>query len=286
MTVTLPAPMIGAQLTTDDLSTARLRVRERILALGATPDGAHIGGSLSAVEILLTLYRRVLRVDPAFPDDPNRDIFLLSKGHAAAGWYAVLAELGFLSDDELARYGTPGSPYMAHPNPVVPGVEMATGSLGHGLPLGVGFALGARIRGLDRRCVVLTGDGELQEGSVWEAAMAAGSLGLDSLTAVVDRNHLQITGDTESVIRLEPLADRWRSFGWTVHEVDGHDVAALTTVLTAPPVPGRPTAVIAHTRKGCGVPAIEGQTRSHFAKLTERAHRRAVASLRAGAGAA
>lgn len=280
MTMTSSAPA-GADLTTD-LAAAALRVRERILALGTTPDGAHIGGSLSVVEILLTLYRRVLRVDPACPDHPDRDIFLLSKGHAAAGWYAVLAECGFLRDDDLARYGAPGSPFMAHPNPVLPGVEMATGSLGHGLPLGVGFALGARLRGWNRRCVVLTGDGELQEGSVWEAAQAASSLGLDSLTAVVDRNRLQITGDTESVVRLEPLAERWHSFGWTVREVDGHDWDELTEALTAAPVAGRPTVVIARTRKGRGVPAIEGQTRSHFAKLNERTHRRALASLRAG----
>ncbi|MFE5757685.1 transketolase [Streptomyces massasporeus] len=263
----------------DDLTAAALRVRERVLRLCATPDGAHAGGSLSEVEILLTLYRRVLRVLPERPDDPDRDIFVLSKGHGAAGLYAVLAECGFLTDEALASYGTPGSSFLAHPTTVVPGVEAATGSLGHGLPLGVGFAQAARLTGSARRCVVLTGDGELQEGSVWEAAMAAGSLGLDALTAVVDRNELQISGGTESVVRLEPLADRWRSFGWTVREADGHDIDALTEVLSAPAEGGRPTAVIAHTRKGRGVPAIEGQTKSHFAKLTPRAHARAVRSL-------
>jgi transketolase len=265
---------------TDLAAGAALRVRERILAMCATPDGAHAGGSLSEVEILLTLYQRVLRIDARQPDHPDRDIFLLSKGHGAAGLYAVLAECGFITDELLTRYGVAGSPLIAHPNPRIPGVEMATGSLGHGLPLGVGFALAARLAGTDRRCYVLTGDGELEEGSNWEAAMSAGALGLDSLTAIVDRNHLQITGDTEAVSRLEPLADRWRSFGWTAREVDGHDMDGLTEILTRRPEPGRPTAVIANTRKGRGVPAIEGQVRSHFAKLNDRSHRRALASLR------
>jgi len=182
----------------------------------AMPDGGHLGGSMSLVETLLTLYYRVLRVNPGDPADPDRDVLLLSKGHAAIALYAVLAERGFFDPARLEHYGAPGSELMAHPNAAVPGVEMPSGALGHGLPLGVGFALAARLDRSARRVVVILGDGESQEGSVWEAAMAAASLGLDRLTAVVDRNRLQITGDTESVVALEPLADKWRAFGWTV----------------------------------------------------------------------
>jgi len=263
-----------------DVFAARaLRVRERILRMCASPDGGHLGGSMSLVEILMVLQTRILRINPADPDHPARDILLLSKGHGAIGLYAVLAEVGFFPPDRVIEYGNPGGPFMAHPNPEIAGVEMPAGSLGHGLPVGLGQALAARLAGTDRRCVVVMGDGELQEGSVWEAAMAAGSLGLDQLVAVVDRNGLQITGDTESVVRLEPLADRWRSFGWTTYEVDGHDPEELTAVLRRPPVAARPTVVIARTSKGHGVPFIEGQTRSHFAKLGERQYQKAVAAL-------
>lgn len=172
---------------------------------------------------------------------------------------------------------------MAHPHPAIPGVEIPSGSLGHGLALGVGFALAHRLDGGDRRCFVVMGDGELEEGSVWEAAAVAGNHGLDRLTAIVDRNGLQITGETEDVGGLEPLADRWRAFGWHVHEVDGHDTDALTRVLETPPEPNRPTLILAHTIKGKGIPFVEGQTRSHYAKLGERQQRRALAALRAGA---
>ncbi|MDN3264942.1 transketolase [Streptomyces sp. CSDS2] len=259
-----------------------LRVRELIVEMCGSAGGGHLGGSMSLVEILVTLYRSTLRVDPRAPDAPDRDILLLSKGHGAIGLYAVLAERGFFPEAELAAYGQPDSPFSAHPNPAVPGVEMPTGSLGHGLPQGVGFALAARFDNSDRRCFVVLGDGELQEGSVWEAAMAAGSLGLGGLVAVVDRNTLQITGPTEDAVGLEPLADRWRSFGWTVREVDGHDIDALRATFDAiPSGADRPTVVIAHTVKGRGLPYIEGQTRSHFARLAERPKKRALSTLRA-----
>nr|BAV57463.1 Transketolase N-terminal domain protein [Streptomyces sp. SANK 60404] len=259
-----------------------LRVRELIVEMCGSAEGGHLGGSMSLVEVLVTLYRSVLRVDPDDPENPGRDVLLLSKGHGAIGLYAVLAERGFFPEERLATYGQPESLFSAHPNPAVPGVEMPTGSLGHGLPLGVGYALGARLDGSDRRCVVVMGDGELQEGSVWEAAMAAGSLGLGGLIAVVDRNSLQITGSTEDAVALEPLGDRWRSFGWTVHEVDGHDVDALRSVFDAIPADaGRPTVVIARTVKGRGLPYIEGQARSHYARLGERPKKRALATLRA-----
>ncbi|QXJ26568.1 transketolase [Actinomadura graeca] len=246
----------------------------------ATKNGGHLGGSMSLVEIMVCLYSRVLRIDPDDPDAPDRDVMILSKGHGAIGLYAALGEYGFFPPDRLSDYGAHGSQFMAHPNSALPGVEMPSGALGHGLPLGIGFSLAARLDGTDRRCVVIMGDGELQEGSVWEAAMAAGTQNLERLTAVVDRNRLQITGRTESIVELEPLADRWRSFGWTVREVDGHDLAALLEAFTAPPEPGRPTVIIARTRKGRGLPYVEDKVKSHFVKLNERMHRRAKAALR------
>jgi transketolase len=263
------------------LAARAARAREHVVDLCASAEGGHLGGSMSVLDILVALYFEVLRIDPADPRAAGRDILLLSKGHGALGLYAVLAERGYFPAADLETYGRPGSVFLAHPHPRVPGVELPSGSLGHGLPLGVGFALAARLERSDRRCFVVLGDGELQEGSVWEAAAAAGSLGLDRLTAVVDRNGLQITGRTEEVVALEPLADRWRAFGWTVREVDGHDHGALVETLGAPSPDGRPVAVIAHTVKGRGLPYIEGQVRSHFARLGGRQYDRARAVLRA-----
>ncbi|MEV5708316.1 M20/M25/M40 family metallo-hydrolase [Actinoallomurus sp. NPDC052274] len=262
-----------------ELEDRAARIRERIIEMCTGRSGGHLGGSMSLVEILVTLYSRVLRIDPDDPEAPDRDVMILSKGHGAIGLYATLGEYGFFPAERLGDYGKPGSPFMAHPNTRLPGVEVPSGALGHGLPLAIGFTLAARLDGADRRTVVLMGDGELQEGSVWEGAMAASSLGLDRLTAVIDRNRLQITGGTEDVVGLEPLADRWRSFGWTAREVDGHDLGALLDALTAPPEPGRPTVVIARTVKGRGLPYIEGDVRSHFVKFSDRQQRRALTTL-------
>lgn len=260
-----------------DLRPTAHRVREHIIEMCAGPEGGHLGGSMSLVEILTTLYFEVLRIDPRRPDAPDRDILILSKGHGAICLYAVLAERGFFPVEELASYARPGSRLMGHPVRGVPGVELPTGSLGHGLALANGFALADP----GRRCFAVLGDGELQEGSVWEAAMAAGSLRLDNLTAVVDRNHLQITGATEDAVGLEPLADRWRSFGWSVREVDGHDVDALREALAGRETSGRPMVVIARTVKGRGLPFIEDSTRSHYVTLRGRQRQRAMAVLRA-----
>ncbi|MBC6461403.1 transketolase, partial [Actinomadura sp. HBU206391] len=224
------------------------------------------------------LYFAVLRVDPRDPRALDRDILILSKGHGAICLYAVLAERGFFPVAELATYGRPGSRLMAHPTRDVPGVEMPTGSLGHGLALANGFAVAARGDGSRRRTFVVLGDGELQEGSVWEAAMAASSLGLDGLVAVVDRNGLQITGSTENTVGLEPLSDRWRSFGWHVREVDGHEPEALLEAFTADSV-GGPTVVLAHTVKGHGLPFIEGRVQSHYVRLRARQRLRALTVL-------
>lgn len=265
-----------------DLLAVTHRIREHIVNMCAGPEGGHVGGSLSLVEILATLYFRVMVVDPGFPGAPDRDVLLLSKGHGGIGLYATLSEAGFFPTSQLADYGQQGSHFMAHPHPEVPGVEMPTGSLGHGLALGIGIALATKLDGTGRRCFVVMGDGELEEGSVWESAGVAANQKLDNIVAVVDRNGLQITGPTETVGGLEPLADRWTAFGWRVLEVDGHDVDELTEAFTSAPESGRPTVVIANTVKGKGLPFVEGKVASHYAKLGERQHRRALAALRAG----
>ncbi|TDV54909.1 transketolase [Actinophytocola oryzae] len=266
---------------TDDLGLRRvaLAVREHVLAIGAGPIGTHVGGALSATDILVALYREVLRVRPDEPRWPGRDHFILSKGHASAALYATLAECGFFPVDELATYGRSDGRLMAHPTPAVPGVEFATGSLGHGLALGAGLGLAARRAGRPNRVYVLMGDGELQEGSVWEAAMAAAHYRLDNVTAIVDRNRLQISGSTEERMGLEPLADKWRAFGWAVSDVDGHDFAQLVPALLAR-AEGRPTVLLADTVKGRGVRHLHHRKQSHFAKLGRAAYERALTALR------
>lgn len=266
--------------TRDTLEAVVARIRSHIVDMCAGPEGGHLGGSLSCVEVLTALYFSVLNVDPERPDDPARDRFLLSKGHAAVALYATLAERGFLPVEELAEYARPGSRLMGHPIRAVPGVELPTGSLGHGLALACGFALAARYAGHDSRSFVLLGDGELQEGSVWEAAIAAVSLRLDQLVAVVDRNGLQLTGSTEGIAPMEPLAERWRGFGWAVRDVDGHDASRLADHLAAAPwEPGKPSVLIARTVKGNGLPFLAGRVASHYVTLSERNHARAIRAL-------
>ncbi|MFI9720160.1 transketolase [Streptomyces sp. NPDC052396] len=281
-TRTAEAPA-GPDVGRDELERRALAVREHILRIGAGAVGTHVGGSLSAADILVALYFGVLRVRPEDPRWAERDRFVLSKGHASAALYATLAERGFIDRAELAGYGSPDGRLMAHPTPAVPGVEFATGSLGHGLSLATGLAVAARRAGQPHRVFVLLGDGELQEGSVWEAAMSAAHLGLDNLTAVVDRNRLQISGSTEDRMRLEPLADKWRAFGWQAVGVDGHDFGQLLPALRAAPEPGRPTVLIADTVKGRGVRHLENRKQSHFAKLGAAAYERALTALRATA---
>ncbi len=242
-----------------DLSTD---VRGLILdAIGSARAG-HVGGDFSVADILTTLFFGVMRLDPAHPDWPGRDRFVLSKGHCSAALYAVLARLGLFPTAELATFMAPLSRLNGHPNRKIPGVEANTGPLGHGLPIGVGCAIAARIQGADWRTFVVLGDGELQEGSNWEAAMAASHRGLSNLTAVVDRNRLQQGARTEDTNRLEPLADKWRAFGWEVMDVDGHDHAALLTAFTTPRS-DQPRCVIARTIKGKGGSFMEDRVEWH-----------------------
>lgn len=223
----------------------------------------HIGGDFSVSDILATLFFGVLRVDPTAPSDPNRDRFILSKGHCAAALYSTLAMRGFFPVEELKTFVQPLSALNGHPNRrKVPGVEANTGPLGHGLPIGVGIAIGAKLAKADWRTFVALGDGELQEGSNWEAAMCAGHRGLDNLVAIVDRNRLQQGARTEDTNRLDPLDDKWRAFGWDVVMVDGHDHAALYEAFTTPH-PGKPRCVIANTIKGKGVSFMEDRVEWH-----------------------
>jgi transketolase len=268
-------------------TTARAAaIRRHIVDMCANPEGGHLGGSTSCADILSVLYFSVMRVDPARPADPHRDTFVLSKGHAAIALYATLAERGFFPVEELATYARLGSRLMGHPVRAVPGVELPTGSLGHGLPLALGFAISSRLSGRDRRSFVVLGDGELQEGSNWEAASVAAAQHADNLVAVVDRNGLQLGSRTEDIGGLEPLADRWRAFGWAVREADGHDHHALHDALSRTPwQPGRPSVLIAHTVKGQGVPMMAGRIASHYATLNARLHSRVLRSLDSAPGA-
>ena len=238
-------------------------LRATIVRTIAAAKIGHVGGDLSVIDILTTLYFGVLHVRPDDPDWPDRDRFILSKGHCAVSLYAVLARAGFIPAELLEQFARPLSPLSAHPNRrKVPGVEANTGALGHGLPFGVGCAVAARLDRSARRVFVVLGDGELQEGSNWEAAMLAGHQRLAHLTAVVDRNGLQQGARTEETNRLEPLADKWRAFGWEVAEVDGHDHGALLAALTRPPT-DRPRCVVARTVKGKGVSFMEDRVEWH-----------------------
>jgi len=239
------------------------RIRRSVLSMIDSAQMGHIGGDFSVTDILVTAYWAILDVDPELPDWDQRDRFVLSKGHSAAALYSTLAHAGYFPAELLSTFMAPLSPLNGHPNRVkVPGVETNTGPLGHGFPVATGCALGAQISGSSWRTVVVLGDGELQEGSNWEAAMTAAHYELSSLTAVVDRNRLQQGARTEDTKRLEPLAEKWASFGWEVREVDGHDHNSLRQAL-APSSTGRPVAVIANTIKGKGVSFMEDRVEWH-----------------------
>jgi transketolase len=233
--------------------TATLRRADAITMIARAKTG-HTGGAMSCLDILTCLFYEIKR--------PG-DHFLLSKGHSVEGYWAILADLGYFPKADLGTYSQPGSPLIGHPNSKVPGVEMSTGALGHGLPIGVGMAIAEKRRGTDHRAFVLMGDGEQAEGSVWEAAMAGANHRLDNLFAIVDRNGLQISGPTEDVMALENFADKWRAFGWDVSEVDGNDMEALVTYFKSGRPAGKPHCLIAHTVKGKGLPFAENRAEWH-----------------------
>ena len=266
--------------TADATQMAR-NIRRNSLQMVHAARLGHPGGDLSAADILAALYSSVLKLDPLDPRGPDRDRFILSKGHCSGALYATLAEAGFFPHEWLAEYMKPLSPLNGHPDRnKVPGVEANTGPLGHGLPIGVGAAKAAKITGASWKTFVLTGDGELQEGSNWEAAMSAAQFQLDNLTVIVDRNRLQQGDTTEHTVGLEPLPEKWRAFGWAVKEVDGHDIDTLIrTFRQVPFEPGRPNCVIAHTHKGRGVSFMEDRVEWHHRVPTAEELTAALAEL-------
>jgi len=240
-------------------------IRQMALQMVHAANASHIGGVLSIADILGVLYSGVLRVRFDEPRWEGRDRFILSKGHCCAGVYAALSLRGFIPHGELETYGRDGSRLMSHISHKVPGVEFSTGSLGHGLPFGVGKALAAKRKAADWRTFVLLSDGELGEGSNWEAFMFAAHHGLDNLVAIIDYNKLQSLTTVDKTLRIEPLADKFTAFGWSVMEVDGHDHAALLKALGAAPwIIGKPSVLIAHTTKGKGVSYMENKVEWHY----------------------
>lgn len=256
-------------------------IRRDIIEMLHRAGSGHAGGSLSETEILVTLYYGVLRVDPTQPEMEDRDRFILSKGHAAPGLYAVLARKGYFPGEELTRLRRKGSILQGHPDmKKTPGVDFSTGSLGQGLSAGCGMALAGRLAGKDYRVYVLLGDGELNEGQIWEAAMAAAKLKLDNLVAIVDRNHVQLDGTSDEIMPLEPLADKWRANNWHVICADGHDCKELLSAFEeAKSVREKPVVILAETVKGKGVSFMEGDYHWHGKPINDEEYARAVREL-------
>jgi transketolase len=261
--VTRAAKSRAAHLPIEELAR---RIRVHCVRMTSRANASHVGSALSTADILAVLYGRILRLDPSDPDWSERDRFILSKGHGCSALYAVLAESGYFDVAELETFCTNGSPLAGHAtHKDMPGVEVSTGSLGHGLPLATGMALAGKRDGKGYRVFCLLSDGECDEGSTWEPALFAPHHGLDNLVAIVDYNKIQSLGRVEEVIDLDPLSDKWRAFGWAVEEIDGHDIEAVERALAdVPLVPGKPTCVVAHTVKGKGVSYMEDELLWHY----------------------
>ncbi len=260
------------------------QTRRNIIKMANNAKSGHIGGAFSAVEILTTLYQKVMNVYPELDkaaDYTKRDRFVLSKGHASAVYYSVLAQRGFFPIDELMTFRLFGSRLQGHPNTHIPGVEVATGSLGQGLSMAVGMALGLKLDKNPAHVFCYLGDGELQEGSCWEAFMHAPHKKLNNITAIIDRNMLQIDGDVEKVKSLEPLADKLKAFNWNVVEIDGHNLNEVYDALMNAKnnTSDRPTAIIAHTTKGKGVSFMENQAGWHGKAPNDEEMEKALAEL-------
>jgi len=277
--------MTGTSRADGPAGSRALAKRIRIHALRMTSSGgsAHVGAVLSMADIVAVLYGGLLRVNPAEPGWPERDRFILSKGHAGAGIYAAVAERGFMPVAKLKTHYQDGSDLSGHvSHKGIPGVELSTGSLGHGLSVGAGMAFGARLDGRRHRVFVLLSDGECDEGSNWEAILFAAHHRLDNLVAIVDYNKIQSLAPVKDTIELEPFRAKWEAFGWGVAELDGHDHAALWQTLSALPLqPGRPSVVIAHTTKGKGVSFMENTVLWHYRTAKGEEFDRALAELEA-----
>ncbi len=275
-------PLAGEkQYSMDELKDIARGLRRDVVQMTFTAGSGHPGGSLSEIEILMALYLRAMRHNPKDPTWPDRDRFILSKGHACSGFYAVLARCGYFPREELWTFRKIGSRLQGHAHTMTPGVEMNSGSLGQGLSFAIGVALAANIDKKDYRVYVLLGDGECDEGQVWEAAMAAAHYRLGNLTAFVDRNRIQNDRFTSEVMRLEPLAEKWSAFGWKAIEIDdGHDVAeVLDAISEAKRTRGRPTVIIARTIKGKGVSFMENNPDFHGRAPTKDEYERAMKEL-------
>jgi len=277
-----PATVRGNGRSVRELQRLSVRLRQRLLRIIFEAKGGHTGGSLSSVDILVALYFHVMRHDPSRPDWAERDRFVLSKGHSVEGYYCTLAEAGYFPVTELDTYGKFNSRLFGHPTMKTPGVEVPTGALGHGLSVGVGMAIAGMRDRASYRVYVLMGDGEQAEGSIWEAAMSASHYRLANLIGIIDYNNLQISGAVDSVMRISPLTERWSSFGWKVHEVDGNDMGQLVGLLDLlPDDPERPHLVVARTVKGKGVSFMENNAAWHHRLPTPREFEQAQAELAA-----
>lgn len=268
-------------MSVSELKRMAATIRRDIVEMITTAQSGHPGGSLSATDIVTALYFRVMRIDPDNPQWADRDRFILSKGHACPVWYAALAERGYFDKSHLGTLRKLNSLLQGHADMAkTPGIDMTVGSLGQGLSAGIGMALSGKLRGRDYHVWVVIGDGESQEGAIWEGAMSAAKWKLDNLTAILDRNHLQNDDFVDLTMPLEPLADKWRAFNWHVMEIDGHDmeeiVAALETALT---IEGKPTIIIAHTVKGKGVSFMENIAKWHGLAPTPAEAEQALAEI-------
>jgi transketolase len=250
----------------DNLEKEARDLRKTVFNCICSSSGGHIASSLSIIEILVVLYHRILRIDPDNPKAPDRDRFILSKGHAGVSLYAILADQGFFPKKELCNFGKKGSILGGHPDMhKVPGVEASTGSLGHGFSFGAGMALAGKLDHKDYRVFVLLGDGECQEGSVWETAMFASHHKLDNLIAIIDYNKIQAMDRLDRIVSLEPLTAKWKAFGWEVKEADGHNTRELNDILSCVPfAKGKPSLLIAHTIKGKGIAFMENTAIWHY----------------------
>ncbi len=267
----------------ENLKALSYDLRRTVVDMIIAGKGGHIGGDMSVMDILVELYFEQMNISPENQNDPNRDRFVMSKGHSVEALYAVLAAKGFFPTEKVvAEFSKFGSPFIGHPNNKLPGIEMNSGSLGHGLPVAVGMALAGKKDGRGYRVYTVMGDGELAEGSIWEAAMAAHQFKLDNLCAVVDRNRLQISGSTEDVMAHDSQQERWGAFGWNVITVNGNDYKELKAAFdTAKTVRGRPTVIIAETVKGCGSPVMENKAGWHHKVPTDEEYNQIVADFAA-----
>lgn len=264
-----------------DLKRKALEIRMGAITLVHQSKG-HIGGTMSSADIIAALFYRFMRFDPKKPDMPDRDRFILSKGHTSEGYYWALADLGFYDPEELENFTKFRSIYQSHPSNDVNGIELSTGALGHGLSLACGVALSSKLTGIPFRTYVLLGDGETDEGSIWEGAMLASARKLDNLFVFIDRNGMQISGSTEMVLPLEPYRDKWEAFGFDTIEVDGNDMEALCRVIGSQLENrnGKPKAFICRTQKGRGVSFMEGNKKWHHGSLNQEQYEQAMEDLK------